>query len=135
MSVRHWLTVREAYAIASDEAQDCARGAGDPGDVRSKLAPADQLAGAVRTIRAARDAARTPGDMQTVRTILNEALDRFDHHSTGGHVPQPDPQGAVAALRAIVAMNPGRYGFGGNDALEMQRIAGEALPTPPGGGQ
>jgi hypothetical protein len=41
---------------------------------------ARQLRGAVDSIRAARDAARTPGDVKTVRAILNEALDRFDRH-------------------------------------------------------
>jgi hypothetical protein len=43
-----------------------------------EVVPAEQLRGAVDAIRAARDAARTSGDMLTVRATLNEALDRFD---------------------------------------------------------
>jgi hypothetical protein len=35
------LTVREAYAIASEEVKACAREGDDPGDVRSNLMPVD----------------------------------------------------------------------------------------------
>jgi hypothetical protein len=77
---------------------------------------ADTTQGAVDSIRAARDAARTPGDVKTVRAILNEALDRFDRHPyeavpakdealvESSLVPADQLRGAVSREHAVQAI-------------------------------
>jgi hypothetical protein len=73
--------LREAERALRTPPRDAANGHARVQGAQAEVARLrQQHQGAVEAIRAARDAARTPDDVKTVRAILNEALDRFDRH-------------------------------------------------------